>query len=83
QPKDVILYIISKIGTDAGTGYFCEYAGNVFEEMSMEGRMTVCNMSIEMGARGGMIAPDETTFAYVKGRKFAPEGEEWEKKVAY
>lgn len=83
QPKDVILYIISKIGTDAGTGYFCEYAGNVFEEMSMEGRMTVCNMSIEMGARGGMIAPDETTLAYVKGRKFAPEGEEWEKKVAY
>lgn len=83
QPKDVILYIISKIGTDGGTGYFCEYAGNVFEEMSMEGRMTVCNMSIEMGARGGMIAPDDTTFEYVKGRKFAPEGEEWEEKVAY
>ncbi|WP_333597632.1 3-isopropylmalate dehydratase large subunit [Chryseobacterium flavum] len=83
QPKDVILYIISKIGTDGGTGYFCEYAGNVFEEMSMEGRMTVCNMSIEMGARGGMIAPDETTFEYVQGRKFAPKGEEWEEKVAY
>lgn len=82
-PKDVILYIISKIGTNAGTGYFCEYAGNVFEEMSMEGRMTVCNMSIEMGARGGMIAPDETTFEYVKGRKFAPQGEEFDKKVAY
>lgn len=82
-PKDVILYIISKIGTNAGTGYFCEYAGNVFEEMSMEGRMTVCNMSIEMGARGGMIAPDETTFEYVKGREFAPQGEEFEKKVAY
>lgn len=83
QPKDVILYIISKVGTDGGTGYFCEYAGSVFDEMSMEGRMTVCNMSIEMGARGGMIAPDETTFHYVKGRTFAPAGEEWEEKVAY
>lgn len=83
QPKDVILYIISKVGTDGGTGYFCEYAGNVFEEMSMEGRMTVCNMSIEMGARGGMIAPDETTFNYVKGRTFAPKGEEWEEKLEY
>ncbi len=82
-PKDVILYIISQLGTNAGTGYFCEYAGSVFENMSMEGRMTVCNMSIEMGARGGMIAPDETTFAYVKGRKFAPQGEEFDKKVAY
>jgi 3-isopropylmalate/(R)-2-methylmalate dehydratase large subunit len=83
QPKDVILYIISKVGTDGGTGYFCEYAGNVFEEMSMEGRMTVCNMSIEMGARGGMIAPDETTFNYVKGRTFAPNGEDWEEKLDY
>ena len=82
-PKDVILYIISKLGTNSGTGYFCEYAGNVFEEMSMEGRMTVCNMSIEMGARGGMIAPDQTTFDYVKGRKFAPQGEAFDKKVAY
>ena len=82
-PKDVILYIISKIGTNAGTGYFCEYAGNVFEEMSMEGRMTVCNMSIEMGARGGMIAPDETTFDYVKGREFAPKGMELDQKIAY
>lgn len=82
-PKDVILYIISKTGTDAGTGYFCEYAGNVFEEMSMEGRMTVCNMSIEMGARGGMIAPDETTFSYVEGRKYAPKGEDFDEKVAY
>lgn len=81
QPKDVILYIISKIGTDAGTGYFCEYAGNVFEEMSMEGRMTVCNMSIEMGARGGMIAPDQTTFDYVEGRTYAPKGEIWEEKL--
>ncbi|PZU88182.1 MAG: 3-isopropylmalate dehydratase large subunit [Chryseobacterium sp.] len=83
QAKDVILYIISKIGTDAGTGYFCEYAGNVFEEMSMEGRMTVCNMSIEMGARGGMIAPDETTFDYIKDRTFAPKGEEWTEKFEY
>ena len=82
-PKDVILYIISKIGTNAGTGYFCEYAGDVFENMSMEGRMTVCNMSIEMGARGGMIAPDETTFTYVKGKEFAPQGEAFEKAVAY
>ncbi len=82
-PKDVILYIISKIGTDAGTGYFCEYAGNVFEEMSMEGRMTVCNMSIEMGARGGMIAPDSTTFNYIKDKEFAPKGEELEKRIAY
>lgn len=83
QPKDVILYIISKVGTNAGTGYFCEYAGDVFEKMSMEGRMTVCNMSIEMGARGGMIAPDETTFAYLKDKPFAPKGEEWKQKVAY
>lgn len=75
-PKDVILYIISKIGTNAGTGYFCEYAGNVFEEMSMEGRMTVCNMSIEMGARGGMIAPDQTTFDYIEGKKFAPRNDD-------
>ena len=82
-PKDVILYIISKLGTNSGTGYFCEYAGDVFENMSMEGRMTVCNMSIEMGARGGMIAPDNTTFAYVKGREFAPKDADFEAKVAY
>ena len=78
-PKDVILYLISELGTNAGTGYFCEYAGNVFEEMSMEGRMTVCNMSIEMGARGGLIAPDETTFEYVKGREFAPKAADFER----
>lgn len=83
SPKDVILYIISKIGTNSGTGYFCEYAGNVFREMTMEGRMTVCNMSIEMGARGGMIAPDEITFDYIKGRKFAPVGEELAQKIEY
>lgn len=82
-PKDVILYIIAKLGTNSGTGYFAEYAGDVFENMSMEGRMTVCNMSIEMGARGGMIAPDETTYAYVKGREFAPKGEAFDEKVAY
>ena len=82
-PKDVILYIISKLGTNSGTGYFCEYAGDVFQNMSMEGRMTVCNMSIEMGARGGMIAPDQTTFNYVKGRAYAPKGKDFEKKVAY
>lgn len=82
-PKDVILYIISQIGTDAGNGYFCEYAGDVFENMSMEGRMTVCNMSIEMGARGGLIAPDDTTFNYIKGRKFAPKGNDFDTKVAY
>ena len=82
-PKDVILYIIAQLGTNAGTGYFVEYAGNVFHDMSMEGRMTVCNMSIEMGARGGMIAPDQTTFSYVKDREFAPKGEAWDEKLAY
>ena len=82
-PKDVILYVISKLGTNSGTGYFCEYAGSVFENMSMEGRMTVCNMSIEMGARGGMIAPDKTTFEYIKNRKFSPKGDEYEKKLKY
>lgn len=82
-PKDVILYIISKLTAAGATGYFVEYAGDVFENMSMEGRMTVCNMSIEMGARGGMIAPDETTFAYIKGREKAPTGEAWDKALAY
>ena len=82
-PKDVALYIISKLTTSGATGYFVEYAGNVFRDMSMEGRMTVCNLSIEMGARGGMIAPDQTTFEYVKGREFAPKGEAFDKKVAY
>ena len=82
-PKDVILYIISQISAAGATGYFVEYAGEVFRNMSMEGRMTVCNMSIEMGARGGMIAPDETTFAYLKDRELSPKGEEWEKLMAY
>ena len=72
-PKDVILHIIAEIGMGGGTGYALEYRGNVFEEMSMEGRMTVCNMSIEAGARCGMVGPDQTTFDYVRGRKFAPE----------
>ena len=83
EPKDVVLYVIAKLGTDAGTGYFVEFAGNVFEQMSMEGRMTVCNMSIEMGARGGMIAPDQTTFEYVSGREFAPKGEALAAKIAH
>ncbi|MEP3655813.1 MAG: 3-isopropylmalate dehydratase large subunit [Litorimonas sp.] len=72
-PKDVILHIIAEIGVGGGTGYALEYRGNVFEEMSMEGRMTVCNMSIEAGARCGMVGPDQTTFDFIRGRKFAPE----------
>ncbi len=82
-PKDVTLYIIAKLTTAGATGYFVEYAGNVFEEMTMEGRMTVCNMSIEMGARGGMIAPDQTTFDYLEGREKAPKGEAWDNALAY
>ncbi|MBT8186230.1 MAG: 3-isopropylmalate dehydratase large subunit [Croceitalea sp.] len=82
-PKDVALYIISKLTTSGATGYFVEYAGEVFRNMSMEGRMTVCNLSIEMGARGGMIAPDEKTFEYVKGREFAPKGAAWDKAMDY
>lgn len=82
-PKDVILYIIAQLGTDSGTGYFCEYTGEVFEQMTMEGRMTVCNMSIEMGARGGMIAPDEVTFNYMKNRPYAPKGNDFDKQVEY
>jgi len=82
-PKDVALYIISQLSTSGATGYFVEYAGNVFEDMSMEGRMTVCNLSIEMGARGGMIAPDEKTYTYIKGRPFAPKGEAWDKAMTY
>ena len=82
-PKDVALYIISKLSTSGATGYFAEYTGPVFENMSMEGRMTVCNLSIEMGARGGMIAPDQTTFHYIKGREFAPQGADWDKAMDY
>ncbi|MDW3211584.1 MAG: 3-isopropylmalate dehydratase large subunit [Reichenbachiella sp.] len=79
--KDLVLYIISKVTAGGGTGYFIEYAGSAFENLSMEGRMTVCNMSIEMGARGGLIAPDETTFEYVKGRENAPKGADFDKAV--
>ncbi len=81
--KDVALYIISKMTTGGATGYFVEYAGEAIRDMSMEERMTVCNLSIEMGARGGMIAPDEVTFDYIKGREYAPEGDAWENAVAY
>lgn len=79
--KDIILYIISKISASGATGYFVEYAGSAITSLSMEARMTICNMSIEMGARGGMIAPDETTFEYMKGREFAPKGNDWDKKL--
>ena len=82
-PKDVALYIISKLSTSGATGYFVEYAGDVFKNMSMEGRMTVCNLSIEMGARGGIIAPDEKTFEYIKGRMFTPKGADWDKAMTY
>ena len=81
--KDVALYIMSKVTTSGATGYFIEYAGAAIRSLTMEGRLTLCNLSIEMGARGGMIAPDETTFAYLKGRENAPAGEEWDKAVAY
>ena len=83
MPKDVALYIISQISASGATGYFVEYAGEVFETMTMEGRMTVCNMSIESGARGGMIAPDDTTFNYLNGRPLAPKGEKWDELVTY
>lgn len=79
--KDIILYIISKISASGATGYFVEYAGDAIRSLSMEARMTICNMSIEMGARGGLIAPDETTFNYIKGRKFAPQGETFDRLV--
>ncbi|MGB3150884.1 MAG: 3-isopropylmalate dehydratase large subunit [Maribacter sp.] len=82
-PKDVALFIISQLTTSGATGYFVEYAGDVFKNMTMEGRMTVCNLSIEMGARGGMIAPDEKTFHYVKGREFSPKGAAWDKAMDY
>ena len=81
--KDIALYIISKMTTGGATGYFVEYAGEAIRNLSMEERMTVCNLSIEMGARGGMIAPDETTFAYVKGREYAPKGAAWDKAISY
>jgi 3-isopropylmalate/(R)-2-methylmalate dehydratase large subunit len=81
--KDIILYIISKISASGGTGYFVEYSGSAIESLSMESRMTICNMSIEMGARGGMIAPDEITFEYIKGKEFAPKGDDLNNKINY
>jgi 3-isopropylmalate/(R)-2-methylmalate dehydratase large subunit len=81
--KDIILFIISKISASGATGFAVEYAGSAIRNLSMEGRMTICNMSIEMGARCGLIAPDETTFAYIKGRKFAPQEAEWDKSLAH
>jgi len=83
SPKDVVLAIIGRIGAAGGTGYVIEFTGDVIRAMSIEGRLTVSNMSIEGGARSGLIAPDETTFAYLKGRPMAPQGEDWEKAVAY
>ncbi len=79
--KDIILYVIAKISASGATGYFVEYAGEAIRSLSMEARMTICNMSIEMGARGGLIAPDQTTFDYIKGRKFAPQGEKYDRLV--
>ncbi len=79
--KDVILHIISQLGTAGGTGHFVEYAGSTIRDLSMEGRMTICNMSIEMGARGGFVAPDQKAIDYVKGREFAPSGEAWDRAV--
>lgn len=81
--KDLVLYIISQVGTGGATGYFIEFAGEAIRKLNMEERMTVCNMSIEMGARGGLIAPDETTIAYLKDKPFAPKNSEWDKSVAY
>ena len=82
-PKDVALFLMSQITTSGATGYFIEYSGNVVREMTMEGRLTLCNLSIEMGARGGFVAPDETTFAYLKDREFSPKGKDWENAVEY
>ena len=79
----MILYIIAQISAAGGTGYFIEYAGSAIKALSMEARMTICNMSIEMGARGGLIAPDQITYDYIKGREFAPVGEDWEKALAH
>ena len=81
--KDVALYMMEKMTTSGATGYFVEYAGEAVRGLTMEGRLTLCNLSIEMGARGGMVAPDEVTFEYLKGREYAPKGEEWEKALAY
>ena len=81
--KDVALYLMSQLTTSGATGYFIEYAGETVRNLSMEGRLTLCNLSIEMGARGGFIAPDEVTFEYLKGREYSPKGDDWEKAIAY
>ena len=81
--KDMALYMMSKMTTSGATGYFVEYAGSAVRTLTLEGRLTLCNLSIEMGARGGMVAPDETTFEYIKGREYAPKGEAWDKALAY
>lgn len=81
--KDMALYMIAQLTTGGATGYFVEYAGEAVRNLTMEERMTLCNLSIEMGARGGLIAPDETTFSYIKGREFAPKGERWQEAMAY
>ena len=81
--KDIALYLMMKLTTSGATGYFIEYAGEAVRNLSMEGRLTLCNLSIEMGARGGFIAPDEVTFEYLKGREYAPKGAEWDKAVEY
>lgn len=81
--KDMALYMMSKMTTSGATGYFVEYAGSAVRNLSMEGRLTLCNLSIEMGARGGMVAPDETTFEYIKGREYAPKGEAWNQALAF
>src|SRR5574344_62868 len=81
--KDVALYLMSKLTTSGASGYFVEYSGQVVRDMTMEGRLTLCNLSIEMGARGGFVAPDEKTFEYIKGREYAPTGEDWDKSLAY
>lgn len=81
--KDVALYLMSKLTTSGATGYFVEYSGSTVSHMSMEGRLTLCNLSIEMGARGGFIAPDDLTFEYIKGREYAPKGADWDKAIAY
>src|SRR5690625_553098 len=81
--KDIILAVIAKIGTGGGQGYVLEYRGSAIEALSMEARMTICNMSIEAGARAGMIAPDETTFEYLKGRPHSPSGEAWDEAIEY
>lgn len=81
--KDVALFLMAKLTTSGATGYFVEYSGSVVKNMSMDGRLTLCNLSIEMGARGGFVAPDEVTFEYLKGREYAPKGEDWDKAVEY